>query len=92
MSYMRDQHSGAPVVAGLFWGVETTSDYDHIVPLVGYEAGAKGVTAIYFNDLHTNVSLRAEVSSFVTTRKGVSLAATALLSLSFPRRPCPAPP
>ena len=28
---------GDPVALGLYWGVEQDSDYDHIVPMVGFE-------------------------------------------------------
>ena len=62
--------AGLPVIAGLYWGVEDDSDYDHIVPVVGYEAdGPTSVAAVYFNDLYTNVSIRAAVSDFVSTRE-----------------------
>ena len=67
--------AGHPVIMGLYWGVESDADYDHIVPLVGYDtddAGADGsnaVSAVYFNDLHGNATIRAEARSFVASRK-----------------------
>jgi hypothetical protein len=62
--------AGHPVIMGLYWGVESDSDFDHIVPLVGYESASRveNVTAVYFNDLHGNASIRAEVADFVSTR------------------------
>eukprot|EP00966_Prymnesium_polylepis_P006543 150130-Prymnesium_polylepis.2 len=61
---------GSPVITGLFWGVETDSNYDHIVPIVGYDASSEGgMTAVYFNDLHGNASVRADIDSFVATRR-----------------------
>ena len=62
--------AGCPVIAGLYWGVESDEDYDHIVPIVGYEEDSKAaVSAVYFNDLHSNFSIRAPVSDFVSTRR-----------------------
>ena len=61
--------TGSPVITGLYWGVESDSDYDHIVPLVGYDTLGSDVSVLFFNDLHTNGSIRAEVSTFVATRK-----------------------
>lgn len=70
LSWTKEQiDQGHPVIIGLYWGVESDKDYDHIVPMVGYEADDGVVSAVYFNDLHTNGTTRADVSSFVTTRK-----------------------
>eukprot|EP00947_MAST-08B_sp_MAST-8B-sp1_P000463 g463.t1 len=55
---------GLPVIMGVYWGVESNDDYDHIVPLRGYDA-----TALYYNDLHTNATLRGELGpAFVRSR------------------------
>ena len=63
--------AGEPVIAGVYWGVEDDDDYDHIVPLVGYERqGGGAISALYFNDLHTNATLRGELTTFVQTRRG----------------------
>ena len=80
---------GEPVIMGVYWGVESDDDYDHIVPMVGYDSdsssndssnsssssSSSSVSAVYFNDLHTNASLRAELPTFVTTRQGCNSAA-----------------
>ena len=60
---------GHPVALGLYWGVENDPDYDHIVPMVGFDYDAGGEpAAIYYNDLHTNKTLREELSTFVRSR------------------------
>lgn len=41
------------------------ADYDHIVPMVGYDS-----TGIFFNDLHANHTLRYSVTDFVQSREG----------------------
>ena len=56
---------GKPVITGLYWSEESDADYDHIVPLVGYDADA----AIYINDLHSNSTRRFELPGFVSNRK-----------------------
>ena len=72
---------GEPVIMGVYWGVESDDDYDHIVPMVGYDSdsssssSSSSVSAVYFHDLHTNASLRADLSTFVTTRQGCDSAA-----------------
>eukprot|EP01063_Lacrimia_lanifica_P002419 TRINITY_DN11279_c0_g1_i1.p1 TRINITY_DN11279_c0_g1~~TRINITY_DN11279_c0_g1_i1.p1 ORF type:complete len:205 (+),score=49.63 TRINITY_DN11279_c0_g1_i1:224-838(+) len=48
---------GLPVVFGIFMSVESSPHYDHIVPLVGYERGDAGATALFFNDLYFNETL-----------------------------------
>ena len=62
-----------PVILGLFWSAEATphSDYDHIVPMVGYAPSSdsvSGVDAVFFNDLHANTTTRTQVKDFVKTR------------------------
>eukprot|EP00933_Yihiella_yeosuensis_P021251 TRINITY_DN16864_c0_g1_i1.p1 TRINITY_DN16864_c0_g1~~TRINITY_DN16864_c0_g1_i1.p1 ORF type:complete len:377 (+),score=55.12 TRINITY_DN16864_c0_g1_i1:10-1140(+) len=52
-----------PVVFGVYMTDENSSEFDHIVPLVGYDS-----TGIYFNDLYFNRTLRAELSGFVKSR------------------------
>jgi hypothetical protein len=58
---------GQPVIFGVYWGVESDSDFDHIVPMVGYDDSGGG--NIYFNDLHTNNTLKYALPSFVSSRK-----------------------
>ena len=61
---------GYPVGLGLYWGVEDDPDFDHIVPMVGFDSHPGGEpAAVYFNDLHTNATLRVEVNTFVRSRK-----------------------
>ena len=55
---------GKPVIMGLYWTEERDADYDHIVPMVGYDGDA-----IYYNDLYSNATRRADKSAFVSTRK-----------------------
>jgi hypothetical protein len=55
---------GKPVIMGLYWAEERDQDYDHIVPMVGYDGDA-----IYYNDLYSNATRRANKSAFVSTRK-----------------------
>ena len=56
--------AGQPVIMGLYWAEESDPDYDHIVPMVGYSEDA-----VYFNDLHSNTTTRAELPGFVSNRK-----------------------
>jgi hypothetical protein len=58
--------AGWPVIFGVYWNTksENDPDYDHIVPMVGYDD-----TAIYMNDLAKNKTLRYEESEFVRSRK-----------------------
>jgi hypothetical protein len=53
-----------PVIMGLYWVEESDADYDHIVPLVGYEKDM-----LLFNDLHSNATQRVKLSNFIKTRK-----------------------
>jgi len=70
--------------------VEENEDFDHIVPMVGvdhettkYVEGSTTIpiTAVYFNDLHTNVTLRAHVSRFVKVDLTLTLTLTLTLIL-----------
>lgn len=56
--------AGEPVIFGVYMRLLKDPDYDHIVPMVGYDA-----TGIYFNDLHSNSTLRYDISDFVRSRK-----------------------
>eukprot|EP00935_MAST-01C_sp_MAST-1C-sp1_P001425 g1425.t1 len=56
--------AGKPVMMGVYWVEGSDSDYDHIVPLVGYEQDV-----FFFNDLHSNVTQQVALSSFVRNRK-----------------------
>lgn len=56
--------AGKPVIVGVYWAEESDADYDHIVPMVGYTDNA-----VYFNDLHSNSTTRAELPGFVSSRK-----------------------
>jgi hypothetical protein len=56
--------AGKPVIMGVYWAEESDADYDHIVPMVGYTDNA-----VYFNDLHSNSTTRAELPGFVSNRK-----------------------
>lgn len=58
-------HAGWPVIIGVFWSGDSDPDYDHIVPMVGYDD-----TAIYMNDLKQNISLRYGEADFVQLRRG----------------------
>ena len=55
--------AGHPVIIGLYWGVESDAEYDHIVPLVGLDS-----SSVWFNDLYSNTSIKADLSSFITNR------------------------
>eukprot|EP00756_Hemistasia_phaeocysticola_P043912 Hpha_TRINITY_DN17493_c0_g1::TRINITY_DN17493_c0_g1_i1::g.85820::m.85820 len=54
---------GQPVVFGVYWTAEKDKDFDHIVPLVGYDNDA-----LFFNDLYYNNTLRAPLATFVKSR------------------------
>ena len=56
--------NGHPVITGLYWGVESSQDYDHIVPVVGFDS-----RHIYYNDLHSPTTIRASRTKFVANRK-----------------------
>jgi len=53
-----------PVIFGVYMKTLEDPDYDHIVPMVGYDD-----SGIYFNDLHADFSFRYEISDFVRSRK-----------------------
>ena len=60
---------GYPIALGLYWGVKNDPNYDHIVPMVGFDSNSGGEpAAIYYNDLHTKKTLREELSTFVRSR------------------------
>ena len=60
---------GYPIALGLYWGIKNDPNYDHIVPMVGFDSHSGGEpVAIYYNDLHTNKTLREELSTFVRSR------------------------
>jgi len=52
-----------PVIFGVYMTALKDLDYDHIVPLVGYDEDA-----LYFNDLYFNSTLRAPLNTFVHSR------------------------
>ena len=56
--------NGDPVAFGLFMKTESNANFDHIVPLVGFDEAGR----IVFNDLHANVSLHEDLSTFVANR------------------------
>ena len=55
---------GYPVISGLYWSYGNDNEYDHIVPVIGYDK-----EALYYNDLFTNRTWRVEISDFIKTRK-----------------------
>eukprot|EP00929_Paragymnodinium_shiwhaense_P004575 TRINITY_DN105634_c0_g1_i1.p1 TRINITY_DN105634_c0_g1~~TRINITY_DN105634_c0_g1_i1.p1 ORF type:complete len:340 (-),score=45.60 TRINITY_DN105634_c0_g1_i1:46-1065(-) len=56
--------AGDPVIFGVYQHGLDDVDYDHIVPMVGYDSDA-----LYFNDLHSNFTMRYKVPDFVRSRK-----------------------
>lgn len=56
-----------PVVFGVYMTVENNTEFDHIVPLVGYDD-----ESLFFNDLYFNRTLRADVDTFVQRREACS--------------------
>lgn len=56
--------AGDPVIFGVYERGLDDADYDHIVPMVGYDEDA-----LFFNDLHSNFSMRYEVRDFVRSRE-----------------------
>jgi hypothetical protein len=66
VEWMRNASSaGDPVAFGVFMKTESSPDFDHIVPLVGFDGDGK----LTFNDLHANTSLHEAPSTFVSARK-----------------------
>ena len=60
-----------PVIFGVYMQTENRSDFDHIVPLVGFDTTASDLSPIHrvvFNDLHSNVSLHLPITTAVATR------------------------
>jgi len=55
---------GEPVIFGVFMTIHHDKDYDHIVPMVGYDRNS-----IYFNDLLGSSTIRIQISEFVKSRK-----------------------
>ena len=56
--------AGHPVSFGVYMQTEDNPEFDHIVPLVGFDDAQR----LLFNDLHANVSMRETLSSFISTR------------------------
>lgn len=65
-----------PVVFGVYMATEDGAQYDHIVPLTGYELAAPDgasppeVSALLYNDLHANHALVGNLSSWIHDREG----------------------
>lgn len=57
--------AGEPIIFGVFMVGDDDGDYDHIVPMVGFDADT-----IYFNDLHANQTTSKKIAQLVTSRKG----------------------
>jgi len=63
---------GIPIISGWYIRERTgtgDSDYDHIMPIVGYEISGSAVTGIYHNDLYLNSHTYTAYSELFATRK-----------------------
>jgi hypothetical protein len=57
--------AGEPVAFGVYMKTESDEDFDHIVPLVGFDDAGR----LAFNDLHSNVTLHEDLPAFVSSRE-----------------------
>ena len=59
--------SGAPVIAGFYDDALTDSDYDHIMPIIGYQYASNAVAGLYYNTLQFN-EVQLTTAPFSSTR------------------------
>ena len=80
LSWAKDAlDAGSPVIIGVYWVLDSDPDYDHIVPMIGYEEGESGGGsgkggAVFLNDFHANATRRYDISDFVSSRRDCSVA------------------
>jgi hypothetical protein len=75
--------AGVPVISGWYIREKSgtgDSDYDHIMPIVGYESSGNSVSGIYHNDLYLQSHTYTSYAELFATRKGCSQS-------SAPKRP-----